>query len=1078
MDLHVGVLGPVEVERDGELVAISGRKERALLTTLAVRAGSILTAEQLIDVLWADDPPPSARSTLRSYISRLRHVLGDALVSRANGYALDLDDNRVDAKRFEKLVEEGTNGGNPAALGEALELWRGEPLADLVDSSRGQAEARRLVDLRLAAVVGYAEWRLEQGDVRGVLGTLEREIAEHPYQEVLSALLVRGFIADGRRADALRAYQRARNILVGELGLEPGPELRAAEALALQDASGPGQNRLRPAGTGGPLSQVANWPLVGRDEELAALRMVWDEARQGGSGSASVIGEPGMGKTRLLAELIGHVRAEEGIALYGYGDPTLPLPLGPILTAVRPLVPRSMTASSPELDALFGTGDAAVLGRFGDGQRLRLHRQLTDLVTAEASEVPICLILEDLHWADDSTVAVLRHLVRLPARQLAIVISSRPVQAAAPIVALLDELAGTTHHRRLVLGPVDRGAARRIAGRHLPDGRAVDDIVDRAGGLPLLLVELARSPTSPPTAEGDEVSNEVQAAVQRRLSGMPPDLVELLRTAAVFGPEFDLDALAALNGAAADDIAARLDPAVIGGLLDEATDRLGRYHFSHVVVADALQAGLGRNALAALHRRAARALALLATDPADSQWVRAAHHLESGGGHDSGVFMAAARLSARRADHQRAIQWFEAGLADPQLRDPTRAELLIGLGEARDRVMVPGARAAYLEAIEIADSAGDDTHLVEAVLGLTRYNQARSVASRDEEVIAAIQLARDRNDPNDHIVAARLAAAECAELMWTAPGEQRQALRDRAIDEARSSSDPSLLGEIAALTYFSAGSPDDVGLRRTVADEALRALGDGEDSEAAVFARIAGAYAAFELGEVGQADRLAEEAAELVEQHHHLALAWRVTTLRTALAMFHGELDRAQRLIEAVATESRNIGSPQDMLVARAMGQLSFERGDLEPLCSVLDAIVTGETVEGWRSARAYILAEVGRIEEASVELDDLVRKMPRSPRTVGWLTHRCGEALTAATLGDVESARVLASALMPFRELVCVDVIASMGPVAYSAGRASVTAGPVDLGRQLLQEAASFAERNSAPQWQARAEAALSAAS
>ena len=245
------ILGPLEVLDEGRAITISGRRQRALLVLLLLHANETLSTDRLIDELWGERPPAGAAKTVQVQISRLRKALlgggGDGaaglVVTRARGYELRLDPERVDVHRFERLAAEGRSelaGGHPegaiAALERALSLWRGPPLVDLAREPFAQAEVARLEDLRLAALEQLIDARLALGGHAEVIGELDSLIARHPYRERLRAQQMLALYRSDRQAEALQAYQDARRTLVEELGIEPGERLRDLErAILAQD---------------------------------------------------------------------------------------------------------------------------------------------------------------------------------------------------------------------------------------------------------------------------------------------------------------------------------------------------------------------------------------------------------------------------------------------------------------------------------------------------------------------------------------------------------------------------------------------------------------------------------------------------------------------------------------------------------------------------------------------------------------------------------------------------------------------------------------------------------------------------
>jgi YVTN family beta-propeller protein len=240
------ILGPLEAVVDGRPVPLGGPKQRSLLALLLVRAGNVVSADQLIDEIWGADAPPTVRAGLHVYLSRLRRLLGSngsdgVLVRHAHGYALMLGRDQLDATRFEQLAREGREalGRDEATraadvLSDALSMWRGPALADLAHVPFAEAEAGRLEDLRLQAVETRIAADLRLGRASEVVGELQTLIAAHPYREGLRGQLMLALYQLGRQADALEAYARARRVLRDELGLEPSQELRQLEQAILQ----------------------------------------------------------------------------------------------------------------------------------------------------------------------------------------------------------------------------------------------------------------------------------------------------------------------------------------------------------------------------------------------------------------------------------------------------------------------------------------------------------------------------------------------------------------------------------------------------------------------------------------------------------------------------------------------------------------------------------------------------------------------------------------------------------------------------------------------------------------------------
>ncbi|KAA9152414.1 AfsR/SARP family transcriptional regulator [Amycolatopsis acidicola] len=305
--MQVSVLGPVRVRADdGTPVDIGGARLRMLLARLALDANRPVTVEALVDGLWGGDPPADAANALQSLVSRLRKALGDGgrLTSAGGGYVLDVES--VDAHRFEELAARGRrelaagrHGDASAALTEALALWQGEPLSDVVDAPFAQPPAARLADLRAAAVEDRFEAELELGRHAEILADLEAAGAANPLRERLAALRMRALYAAGRQSDALAVYEQTRAILAEELGVDPSAELKQMQLAVLRgEITKPRQERDH--------LPVRLTSFVGRDAELEELSGALSAARL-----VTLVGPGGAGKTRLATEMAHRHPANE-----------------------------------------------------------------------------------------------------------------------------------------------------------------------------------------------------------------------------------------------------------------------------------------------------------------------------------------------------------------------------------------------------------------------------------------------------------------------------------------------------------------------------------------------------------------------------------------------------------------------------------------------------------------------------------------------------------------------------------------------------------------------------------------------
>jgi DNA-binding SARP family transcriptional activator len=249
------ILGPLEVEHEGRLAPLGGTRQRAVLAILLLHRGEVVSMDRLVDELWGERPPDSATKTVQVYVSRLRKELGqDAVLTRNGGYVLDVGPEQLDAEHFERLTADGRaalDRGDAASANEllrqALDLWRGPPLADLAYEPFAQSHIARLEELRLVALEHRIEADLALGNHAALIPELETLVREHPARERLRAQLILALYRSGRQTDALASYRDARRALVDALGLEPSRELRELErAILAQDPALDAPARARP----------------------------------------------------------------------------------------------------------------------------------------------------------------------------------------------------------------------------------------------------------------------------------------------------------------------------------------------------------------------------------------------------------------------------------------------------------------------------------------------------------------------------------------------------------------------------------------------------------------------------------------------------------------------------------------------------------------------------------------------------------------------------------------------------------------------------------------------------------------
>jgi DNA-binding SARP family transcriptional activator/predicted ATPase len=293
-ELRVSLLGPVRAAVDGLEVPLGTQKPRGVFAVLALNAGQIVSVDALVDALWADDPPKSAANAIQVYVGGLRRALGPAsgrILTTAAGYTLEVDGEAVDVLAFERAVDGARAAGDSASWQRALRLWSGEPFADLDGLPFVSRHRPPLRELHLTAAEHRFDAELAEGKHREVLADLERLVAAEPYRERVWIQLIVALYRNGRQADALETYQRARRILDEELGIEPSSALLALErAVLTQD---------RALDAPGARSRLDKLPVpesefIGRANEIRAVEDALRAQRL-----VTLTGPGGVGKTRL-----------------------------------------------------------------------------------------------------------------------------------------------------------------------------------------------------------------------------------------------------------------------------------------------------------------------------------------------------------------------------------------------------------------------------------------------------------------------------------------------------------------------------------------------------------------------------------------------------------------------------------------------------------------------------------------------------------------------------------------------------------------------------------------------------------
>ena len=899
--MHVEVLGPCRVTggagRGGRAVDLGVRKQRALLAALALHLGRPVAVDTIVELLWGEHPPPGVVATLQTYVAGLRKALeperaprapATVLVTAGAGYALRLPAPDLDAARFSAAVGDAhrrlgpsaavtTPPGVPATtlaavvddLDAALSLWHGEPYADLGDAEDARAERARLDELRLVALEDRALARIHLGQSAPVAAELEPLAAAHPLREHLSALAALALARSGRQAGALELLRRVRTVLDDELGLEPGPELRELQqAILTQDAlAAPAPVPvLAPAGpVPGTPPGGDGWPLLGRAAPRAELLASLEEALAGRTTFACLVGEPGIGKSRLAAEVAATATARGVHVLVGRCSQDDGAP---------PLWPwRAVLAAAGVEDPGRGRGDESPFA---------VRERVVEAVRRAAQDRPCLVVLDDLHWADVATLRVLRLLAESPRTvPLMVLCTWRPSPPPEGALADAIEMLARAHARRVELsglGADDVGALvaalAGTAGTAVPDA-AVRALTARTGGNPFFVVEYARLAAErgdPALLADADPPAAVQEVLRRRLTRLPGATQEVLRTAAVLGRQFDLATLSAVLGRDEEAVLDALDGALEADLVDE--DGVDVFRFGHALVRDVVYAGLPASRRARWHARAAEA-----TDARPGREAETARHWAlAGPAHAARAWRAAVTAAARARTvhaHETRVELLLGAVAaqadDPGATWADRYEVLLDLVDAY-RWTNDWARLvpAVIEAIGLADAAGDVVRLARAATAPTVGAIGRSGPSGPlrSSVVDALRRCLDLLPPGDGPERCRVLLSLANEQFEDSPPAEREELVDRAQAMARRLDDWALRLDADLVGFAATWRPATAERRLGWAEEALALATSLGDEQSQVVAATMRAVALGELGRAAAMWDAARTAADAAERLH------------------------------------------------------------------------------------------------------------------------------------------------------------------------------------------------------------------
>ncbi|MGH2941173.1 MAG: ATP-binding protein [Solirubrobacteraceae bacterium] len=1059
--LRVWLFGVLRLEVDGVHVAPpSSRRARLLLAMLAVERRPH-SREALAARLWPGALDERARASLRTALARLRAALGPNA-----GRFLEATGERVmlagragvwtDLGEFERLLGEGQ-------LHAAVELSRGGLLTGLEDE--WVYEHRDKLQQRLSEAFGRAAGEAEGGgDLQTALLWTRRQVALDPLAEGPVRELIRRLACAGDRAAALVAYNNLSQRLREQLGMVPSSVTREFAATVRVGAvpAVPAVKTVRTARVWHPLPRPlqssGTFPFVGRRAELERLCERWADVCVGARATVVIGGEAGIGKTRLASELAQAVHRQDGLVLYGRCDEGLAVPYQPFVEALR-LHARAVGVDRlrtelrdlcPELGRLVpelsGLGEP-VRGD-PESERFALFEAIAAFFEAITRELPVVLVLEDLHWAANPTLLLLRHLIRCerPIRAMVLITyRETELEPSQPLAQLLTDFQCDASVEGMSIGGLDGPAIAALleaaVGRALDEGDSelVGVLRAQTAGNPFFLRELlahlaesAECLSSATLVEEFEIPEGLRDVIAQRVARLIAPVRRVLSVAAVAGPTFPFALLERVLG---EDVVVpdALGEAVAAGLLTEIGH--GDYAFSHALVRETIYGQLGSARRIRLHRQLGEAIEAL--EDHDAHVEALAHHFAHAAADGQGVkaakhALAAGRRATARLGYEEAAAHYERGLEaltlSGQPPGQQRCDLLLALGEACwGAGALDKARQAYEQAAELAEQLGDAPALARAALGFCGPHRFEASPAVTWRIVGLLERALAALRTDDSALRAQLMGRLAAALAYMGVEYHRPVVARQALEMARRVADKATLADVLASSHRAWRGPDVLHESLALARE-LGCLADeiGDGRLHALAHRWLLDFL-LELGDIAGVERELKTLQRLADTRRERYFTWILTGRQASHAHLQGRLESCEMLAhDALAHRFEGPDDAAAQIFGMQMVFVRREQGRLEELVETVKSCVARyPQLASWRCVLASIYAELERQAQARQELNALARTdFTDLPRDTYWLSNLSTLCDVVAFLGDAPRAQLLYKLLLPYADR-CVVIFA-----------------------------------------------------
>jgi class 3 adenylate cyclase len=846
---------------------------------------------------------------------------------------------------------------------------------------------------------------------------------------------------------------------------------------------------------------------AGRRVERERLSALWDAARGGMRQAVMISGEPGIGKTRLASHAALELHGEGATVLLGHCDEDLTAPYGAWVQALTHYVEHApSTVLDPHVERHGGE-----LGRLvpalhrrvenlaeptasdPETERYMLFSAVVDLVERAGAHRPLVVLLDDLHWADKPTLALLRHIVSESASMRLLLLGTyrdSDLTRHHPLTDTLADLRAVAGVERMSLTGLDEAEVAEImaaAAGHEMDvaGLALArEIAAETGGNAFFVGEMLRhlleSGALAQRADGRwELRRElgelglpqsVREVVGRRIERLGEPARGLLRCAAVLGRDFDVDLLLRVAREDEDQVLDHLEAAVEAAVLIERSEP-GRFTFAHALINHTLYDEIGVTRRARLHQRVAEALEEMCGSDPGARIVELAHHTTAASVPiDTGKAVAYSRQAGQRALEElapdEALRWFTQArdLLErmPDADSGEASELLIGLGEAQRQVGDPAFRETLLEAAGMAEAVGDADRMARAALANNR-GVVSAFGLVDDERVAVLERAIELGGESNPERRARLLSLQSVELQFDLDHAPRRALAEEALALAREVGDERTLAYVLRDYWQAHWSCDTLERRQELVAELERLAGRLDDPLVEFAAFYTSTNTAFEAGDVAKAAILLDRWRTFAERVGQPALRWLAAFQSVCLALLRGDFEEAERLIDAAA----EIGSASDIpdTITVYVGQLISLRklqGRADEVFELMEqAAEENAGIPAFRAALSSVLVGRGRVDEGGDMLAaEAAQGFTSIPRDQLFTTTCAFYGETAVLCRTPEAARLLYDLLLPARGQLIANGATGYSSCEVYLGALAATIGRHDLADEHFAAASVTQER------------------